>query len=365
MYRVFLVDDESDAREAIRGSVPWAELGMELAGEAADGEAALSMLREVRPDILITDVRMPRMDGLELCRWVCREMPDVRMAIVSAREEFACAQEALSLGVRAYLSKPVDAAELRAALARIAGELQERRDTNFPHRGMPALRAPEAQVLAQYDGPPLAELLKYVALSDMEAIVDRCAEVLSVARSERLNDHFFVDVILESCRIVRENQGDPREVIPEAFRARSEGEKVEDMLAFCREILRKAIAFRDSRGSARYGGVIRRAQAYIGERFSDSSLTLGDVAAHVALSNNHFCTIFSRETGMTFIEYLTSLRIQRAGELLRGTNMRTSEVAYAVGYNDPHYFSGLFKKNTGISPRDYRRNVGAAHGDGA
>ena len=222
---------------------------------------------------------------------------------------------------------------------------------------------PEARVLAQYDSPPLATVLKYAALSDVDAVVDRCAEVLNAVRSERLYNHFFVDVLLESSRIIRENQGDPRQVIPEAFCALASEEKPEDMLAFCREILRKAIHFRDSRGSARYGGMIRRAQAYIDEHFADSSLTLGDVAAHVALSNNHFCTIFSREMGMTFIEYLTALRMRRAGELLRTTNMRASEVAYAVGYNDPHYFSYLFKKNTGTSPRDHRRNGGIPQRD--
>ena len=355
MCKIFLVDNEIAAREAIRASIPWEELGLELAGEAADGETALSMLREAQPDILITDLHMPRMDGMELCRRVRREMPDVRIAIVSAYADFACAQEALSLGLRAYLSKPVDAAELRAALARIAAEIPGQPDAEFLCRDAQVVHGSKVLALIQHNGPPLSQLLKYAELSDVNVIIDRCAEVLREVRSERLDNHFMVDVLLESCRIIRENQGAPRQVIPEAFCDQRGEDKMEDMLSFCRNILRKAISFRDSRGSARYGSVIRRAQAYIDERFSDSGLTLGDVAAHVALSNNHFCTIFSRETGMTFIEYLTSLRIRRAGELLRSTNMRTSEVAYAVGYNDPHYFTFLFKKNTGISPREYRR----------
>jgi two-component system response regulator YesN len=110
-----------------------------------------------------------------------------------------------------------------------------------------------------------------------------------------------------------------------------------------------------SKGSARYGGVIRKARAYIDERFSESGLTLSDVAAHVAMSNNHFCTVFSQETGLTFTEHLTSVRIAKAKELLLATGMKSSEITYAVGYNDPHYFGYLFKKNTGMSPRDFRR----------
>ena len=104
------------------------------------------------------------------------------------------------------------------------------------------------------------------------------------------------------------------------------------------------------------GGVLRKARAYIDEKYGDSNLTLHDVAAHVALSNNHFCTVFSQEMGVTFTEYLTGVRMQRARELLADTSMRTADVAYAVGYNDPHYFSYLFKKNTGLSPREYRKD---------
>ena len=75
------------------------------------------------------------------------------------------------------------------------------------------------------------------------------------------------------------------------------------------------------------------------------------------MSNSHFCTIFSQEVGVTFTEYLTNLRMNKAKELLRTTQMRSSDVAYAVGYNDPHYFSYLFKKHTGMTPRDYRKEA--------
>ena len=75
------------------------------------------------------------------------------------------------------------------------------------------------------------------------------------------------------------------------------------------------------------------------------------------MSNSHFCTIFSQEMGVTFTEYLTELRMNRAKELLRTTQMRSSDIAYAVGYNDPHYFSYLFKKHTGMTPRDFRREA--------
>ena len=117
----------------------------------------------------------------------------------------------------------------------------------------------------------------------------------------------------------------------------------------------KALEFRDEQGSERYGVLIRKAKAYIGEHYANPELTLRQVANEVALSNNHFCTIFSQETGVTFTEYITMLRIEKAKELLRDQQMRTSDVAASIGYNDPHYFSYLFKKYMDMSPRDFRK----------
>ena len=77
-------------------------------------------------------------------------------------------------------------------------------------------------------------------------------------------------------------------------------------------------------------------------------------AASVNLSPNHFSTIFSQETGQTFIEFLTSVRMEKARELLRSTSMKTAEIAFAVGYRDPHYFSYLFKKTQECTPREFR-----------
>ena len=101
--------------------------------------------------------------------------------------------------------------------------------------------------------------------------------------------------------------------------------------------------------------MIRKAKAFIGEQYHNPELTLRQVANEVAMSNNHFCTVFSQETGVTFTEYITTLRIEKAKELLRDKQMRTSDVAASIGYNDPHYFSYLFKKFTDLSPRDFRK----------
>jgi two-component system response regulator YesN len=107
--------------------------------------------------------------------------------------------------------------------------------------------------------------------------------------------------------------------------------------------------------SSRHAGVIEKSRDYIRERFAEGDISLNTVAEFVGLSPNHFSTVFSQETGETFIECLTGTRLQRARELLKTTSIRSSEIAYMVGYNDPHYFSYVFKKNVGMSPSEYRR----------
>ena len=125
MYKVFLVDDEIVVREGIRCNFPWEETDFVLAGEAPDGEIALSMIQDIKPDILITDIRMPFMDGLQLCRSAMRTMPWMYVIILSGYDDFAYAREAISLGVKEYLLKPVSGQELLQVLERIAARIQE------------------------------------------------------------------------------------------------------------------------------------------------------------------------------------------------------------------------------------------------
>ena len=127
MYKVFLVDDEIVIRENIRSSFPWEASGFTLVGEAPDGEIALQTMQDVKPDILITDIRMPFMDGMQLCEAVSHTMPWVQIVILSGYDDFAYAQQAISLGVKEYLLKPVSAQELLEVLERIAGRIREER----------------------------------------------------------------------------------------------------------------------------------------------------------------------------------------------------------------------------------------------
>ena len=127
--KVFLVDDEIVVREGIRESFPWDESPYTLVGEAPDGEMAIPMIRDTNPDIVITDIKMPFMDGIELCRLLRSQLPWIGIIVLSGYDKFEYARQCIQLGVREYLLKPINAEDLRQALDKVSGLLKEERRT--------------------------------------------------------------------------------------------------------------------------------------------------------------------------------------------------------------------------------------------
>ena len=516
-YKVFFVEDEVVTREGVRDNVNWQANGFEFCGEAPDGEIALPLLQATRPDVLITDIKMPFMDGLQLSKIVRERMPWVKIVILSGHDEFEYAQKAISLGVTDYLLKPVTVQKLHQVLQKLAVQLdQERKEQENLSRlreqfaeNRAALReklllklatgvidATQALDQGQQLGLDLvakcylviilktemddrSEAFDYdehqrvqqiitclvdanpdsfflnksweehilmmkghtseyleeerdllleqinreikktryrlttgigttkkrltdISQSFVEALVclknnaggDRkpvfdCAELLTIdksavdgylrwgaqddfdqffdafvgsssekaLRSQPLKDYLFMEIILAAARLVNDLGGDIEQVIPElnAIDTQLTGITNFDQLRNqARKIVSRALALRDSKPGSQYAEMIHQAKKFIESQYTDPELSLNAVAAQVHLSSNHFSVIFSQETHQTFKEYLTELRINKAKELLRTTAARTADIAYQVGYNDPHYFSAAFKKKTGLSPTEFR-----------
>ena len=116
MLKVFLVEDECVVREGLRDCIDWERYGFEFCGDAPDGELALPQIRKLRPDILITDIKMPFMDGLALSKLVCAELPETKIILISGHNDFEFAQEAIEIGVEQYLLKPVTKSSLLKTL---------------------------------------------------------------------------------------------------------------------------------------------------------------------------------------------------------------------------------------------------------
>lgn len=127
--KVFLVEDEYIVREGIKNNIDWEKNGYDFCGEASDGELAFPMISEKRPDIVITDIRMPFMDGIELSRMIKEEYPEIKIIILSGHEEFEHAKAAIQIGVEEYLLKPINGDELLQVVNRVAQKIKEENES--------------------------------------------------------------------------------------------------------------------------------------------------------------------------------------------------------------------------------------------
>jgi two-component system response regulator YesN len=179
-------------------------------------------------------------------------------------------------------------------------------------------------------------------------------------RSTVIKNYIFVDMILATARLVDELGGEVDRVIPEMNsmeRILSNVQSVEQLREQTYKIISVGLAYRDSHSTGQHAHLIRQTKEYIEHHYANPQLSLNEVAARANLSASHYSAVFSQETHQTFKEYLTEIRINKAKELLRMTALRSADIAYQVGYNDPHYFSSVFKRNTGLSPIEFRSQV--------
>ena len=374
MYKVFLVEDEIVVREGIRNSIPWEKTPYVLTGEAPDGELALSMIQETKPDILITDIRMPFMDGLDLSRIVKKTLPWIKIVILSGHDEFEYAREAISIGVEEYLLKPVSVQEMLKTLDKLAKKIDEEKEELLSIADLRArLRSTQDQLqdngegvfdptgLHNFDGDIFYNKLKYASKKDIDSIVGEYSAMLENSRSENpmLVYFLFGEILVSVSKIAETIGGDIKEIAPFSLNNNLMQQIIGSPAMFSEKVktlLAAFIEFRDSHTEGRYQSVIVRAREYIDSNFSSTNLSLYSTAAYVGISPNHLSTVFSRETGENFIEYLTRVRIERAKLLLKNTAMKSVDIANETGFSDPHYFSYIFKKNTGLSPREFRQN---------
>lgn len=135
MLKIFLVEDEIVMREGIKKNIDWEKENFEFVGDAGDGELAYPLILQKKPDILITDIKMPFMDGLELSRLVKAELPDIKIIVLSGYNEFDYAKEAIDIGIAEYMLKPVTSVKLLETLHKVEKTILEQREKTAAKSG--------------------------------------------------------------------------------------------------------------------------------------------------------------------------------------------------------------------------------------
>jgi two-component system response regulator YesN len=230
-------------------------------------------------------------------------------------------------------------------------------DAGRDQRGEPETDVNAAEWL-KADKSALEDYLKCGVQEEIDDFFD--SFILPLARSCRssiVRNYVVLDMVFTTARLIKEWGGEPEQVLPELDHLElvlANVRTIEQIKEYAQPMLNRALAFRDEQANTLHAGVIHQATEYIDHHYMDPDISLHVVASRVGHSPSHFCTVFSEATGRTFKGHLTELRIKRARELLRTTTLRTAEISDQVGYNDPHYFSLVFRKNTGLSPKEFR-----------
>lgn len=164
MHRVLIADDEVWIRRNIRKMIRWEQLGLEFVGEAEDGLTACALAESLRPDIVVTDVRMPGLDGLQLVEKLSALLPTARMIIVSGYDEFEYVRKAINLKVVSYLLKPIDEEELHRVLAEAAVDLERFKESDRLRGNIPYLNGKiTADLLESGDERALGRFRRWIA----------------------------------------------------------------------------------------------------------------------------------------------------------------------------------------------------------
>ena len=543
MLKIFLAEDEVIVRETIKRMIPWEELGFELVGEAADGEMALPLLIRQKPDLLITDIKMPFMDGLTLAKLAKKELPELKIVILSGYDDFNYAKQAISIGVEEYLLKPITKNALIERLSEIRSRYEHEKtqkeyyekfqremqvyeknsnrdffealvcgsmdmmevykkaeklgldivaeayniliftmnseeDFSGQKEGYSEWEAETLEMLEEFfSGHPSAMLFRSNIFSygvllkgQKESIkeitkecvgkiqgilnrkeskrewflavgqpVERLSQIkksyhtASRAFSQRylygenilyydemelmehrsgqadtndnaylknvdvnalnpailqkflsnglqeetenfVKDYFYaigqepmeslvfrnyviLNVRFSVLSFLKSLGCDTEEMEPENTEEilAESGKNIESAITYAKKMISQAITIRDQNSGNKNRSILKTAVDFIDEHYMDEDISLNTAANVANVSSNHFSALFSQNMGQTFIEYLTTLRMNKAKELLRCTGMRSSEIAGEVGYKDAHYFSYLFKKTQGMTPSEYRK----------
>ncbi|MFC4596878.1 response regulator transcription factor [Cohnella hongkongensis] len=390
MWNLLVVEDETIVRIGLRNMMDWESFGIRWKAEASSGEEALRIIEEEQIHIVITDIRMPVMDGLELAKAIKLKDESVQVIFFSSFDDFSYVQEAVRIGVVDYLHKPtMEEEEIADTLRKAVHNLEELEPAERanPEAGRAQLlrtlleasplpdaweSAWQAADLGMLESGFRIVLFRTVGESEGEA---------KFSRTKLMSVRYFIEeyVAHERGGIVLDRPDNElvwfapepladggSEPMVEAYVCRMEDALLKLLnvpIAYgyssvCHRGDEVARAYAEAAASypvqsGKIGGIVRLAMDYVDAHLLEE-ISLAKTAESVHVSAGHLSRLFVKEVGESFGEYVTSKKIQYAKRLLRETNRKVYEIAAEIGYTNPHYFSKLFRDMVGVTPLEYR-----------
>lgn len=394
-FKALVADDEYMIRRGIISFLNKYD-DFEVVAEAEDGEMALQMAKENKVDVFFVDINMPFLNGFQFIEALQEFAPEALIIIITGYDSFEYAREALRLGAFEYLLKPImeDAFEemiknVREKLINTGeqsryldwakGMLMQNREsliagfwqkvlsgrfteeeiteqTNYLELHIPkeyvlTLVRLEYQRSMDFRGEWNDDLIYFIArnvlgetfgdLKNENSCQDDYGNLVMLHK--KLEKDELQKRLKEGCQalehyapvrcMVSSKESGPSESISGIYQ-----ELISDMGKQCGEPI-----------------IIKDVRAFVEENYYQESFTLKDAAESVGLSEQYLSKLFRKEMGITFIDYLTNVRIRKAIELFQNKELKVYEIAEMVGYSTQHYFSNVFKKKLGVGPAEYRK----------
>ena len=406
VYQVLIVDDEEIVCRGLARFVKWEKYGFQVAGTAASGEEALSILGKKPIDLIFMDIRMPQMTGLELLKLVKEQYPQTKCVILSGYSDFSYAQEAIRNGASDYLTKPVVLKDIETLLERLSSEFTHQQKESLIHTNrMEALLLSAVKGYShidphRYDLPNLKQwyglsmLLKNKSFSQME--IDEKKQQMRSQISSVIPSAIFLDDELSSlfallpwesdtsfdsltalleqlCFGLKEwscgasslkyGFGELQEGWEESRKAQlfHQTKPTDSIILYSNIKQNLACTPTPALDISREvpdekninKDVIQEIQNFICCHYAEN-ISLNSLAEQFYLHPNYLSRLFKEKTGHNFVEYLTEIRMEKVKELLRSSNKKIIEICDMTGYDNPRYFSKVFKQYTGMTPREYR-----------
>lgn len=390
MWKVLIADDEPKIRQGLKNTLNDFSLPLHVCAEAKNGLDALEKAQEYRPDILLLDICMPRLNGIAFLEELQKLDLECKTIIISGFNEFSYAKEAMKLGVCAYLLKPIAEEELENTLAEVVKTLEQtRKNRKFMEKMQEQFKQSRQYLrekffhdwlqgnLTEHEWKEQAEFLEMGIPQELFLTVilikfsyekerERHKQTVEFIMEEELKSAGNAWIFVSTCQEGVGLSGEyPKDI--EAFQRRMterieketggkcwifteicRREKVPSVYAEIHERGRKAMECKP---------VVQEARNYIYANYGKRDLDLTEVADAIGLNPSYLSRVMKQELGISFKDFLTMLRINHAIRLMRNPQLSLNQIAEQVGYSNQHYFSAAFKNCQGISPSEFRKTL--------
>jgi len=372
IYKLLIVDDEISITEGLNLIVKRNIPECEIVGIAYNGIEGYELAMRVRPDIILTDISMPQADGLEMVRRLKENGFDTRVILLSGYSDFEYAKKGIELGVKFYINKPVEEEELFDCLKKASMDIDIEKAQAMEIQYLRNLFQTSLKDIEEINGSDdnwfyftkddISRIEEYVDTMDL----DGCNEVIgSIFDKIKLKNILSLSDLKLQClgitlyiiRKIPNGQLQLNEYLGNNILSHegiSRFQTVEQLKNWTVNTFRSIIELKTTPDIHVRKDLITEIKEYISENFN-REISLTELSNRFFTNSSYISQLFREKTGDTYTNYIMKLRINKAKELLSGTDLKIYEVCELVGYSDTNYFSKLFEKIVGVRPSEYKK----------